>query len=84
MTALEFIASCLPKAKYPAAKLDKAWKTVLLNQFHDIIPGSSIGLVYQTTEKEHAAVLAMASEEMDKAAKTLFKKKAASAVIKKS
>lgn len=81
LTALEFIASCLPKAKYPAAKLDKAWKTVLLNQFHDIIPGSSIGLVYQTTEKEHAAVLAMASEEMDKAAKALFKKKEASAVI---
>ena len=27
---------------YPAAALDEAWKLLLLNQFHDIIPGSSI------------------------------------------
>ena len=27
--------------------LDRTWKTVLLNQFHDIIPGSSIPEVYE-------------------------------------
>lgn len=31
---------------YPAAELTEAWKLVCLNQFHDIIPGSSIGDVY--------------------------------------
>ncbi|HHU43528.1 MAG: glycoside hydrolase family 38 C-terminal domain-containing protein [Bacillota bacterium] len=32
--------------KYPYEKLDKIWKEVLLYQFHDIIPGSSIKRVY--------------------------------------
>ncbi|TCT41994.1 alpha-mannosidase [Martelella mediterranea] len=27
---------------YPREKLDEAWKTLLFNQFHDILPGSSI------------------------------------------
>jgi alpha-mannosidase len=31
---------------YPAARLDALWRTVLLNQFHDILPGSSINAVY--------------------------------------
>ncbi len=58
LAAAEFISSCLPAADYPAAELDHAWKTVLLNQFHDIIPGSSIREVYTVTEAEHAEVLA--------------------------
>ena len=28
-------------------KIDELWKIVLLNQFHDVIPGSSIALVYK-------------------------------------
>jgi alpha-mannosidase len=32
--------------KYPRASLDAAWKLVLLNHFHDILPGSSIAEVY--------------------------------------
>lgn len=36
---------------------DRLWKTVLFNQFHDIIPGSSIAEVYETTEKELEQVL---------------------------
>ncbi len=31
---------------YPKAKLEAAWKQVLFNQFHDILPGSSIPQVY--------------------------------------
>ncbi|HEY8839171.1 MAG TPA: alpha-mannosidase, partial [Candidatus Dormibacteraeota bacterium] len=30
---------------YPAKELDSAWKTLLTNQFHDILPGSSIDWV---------------------------------------
>jgi len=33
-------------------KLDKAWKVLLLNQFHDIIPGSSIGWVYDDARRD--------------------------------
>lgn len=32
--------------KYDRAKVEKIWKEVLLNQFHDILPGSSIKRVY--------------------------------------
>ncbi len=32
--------------KYPYEKLEKIWKELLLYQFHDIIPGSSIKRVY--------------------------------------
>ncbi|MGN0179444.1 MAG: alpha-mannosidase, partial [Monoglobaceae bacterium] len=31
---------------YDTEKINKVWKTVLLNQFHDVIPGSSIHAVY--------------------------------------
>lgn len=37
--------------EYPQASLTKAWKNVLLNQFHDILPGSSIHPVYRDAEK---------------------------------
>ncbi|WFB36878.1 alpha-mannosidase [Kiritimatiellota bacterium B12222] len=39
-----------------AAALDRAWKLVLLNQFHDIIPGSSITWVYEDAERDYANV----------------------------
>jgi len=42
---------------YPARELERAWKKVLLNQFHDILPGSSIARVYQQAEKLYAEVL---------------------------
>ncbi len=40
-----------------AAELDALWKEVLLQQFHDIIPGSSITWVYEDTEAAHAQVI---------------------------
>ncbi|MBD2598444.1 alpha-mannosidase [Nostoc spongiaeforme FACHB-130] len=33
-------------ATYPKAEIETAWKQVLFNQFHDILPGSSITQVY--------------------------------------
>jgi alpha-mannosidase len=43
--------SWLPYAK---EKIDEAWKIVLRNQFHDIIPGSSIREVYDDSTLEYA------------------------------
>ena len=54
----EFLFSCLPLDRYPQADLDRIWKVLLLNQFHDIIPGSSIHKVYEVTEREYAECLA--------------------------
>ncbi|MDU0347872.1 alpha-mannosidase [Actinomyces sp. MRS3W] len=49
-------AAVREEAPYPYATLKDAWRTVLRNQFHDILPGSSIGWVYQRTEAEYADV----------------------------
>ena len=43
-------------APYPAAELRGAWRTVLLQQFHDILPGSSIGWVHDEAVRNYAAV----------------------------
>jgi alpha-mannosidase len=43
-------------------ELDGLWKTVLLHQFHDIIPGSSINWVYLDTAREHRHVLEQAAQ----------------------
>jgi len=81
LTAWETLAASLPASEWPREKLDAAWKTVLLNQFHDIIPGSSIRQVYERTEKEHAEVLEAARTGMLAAAEKLFRKKENSAVL---
>lgn len=39
--------------QYPSEELDKMWKKVLINQFHDILPGSSIHEVYEVTKQEY-------------------------------
>ncbi len=54
----EFLACLRPNglACYPAEELERAWKLVLLNQFHDIIPGSSVNEVYRDSERDYAQV----------------------------
>jgi alpha-mannosidase len=54
----EFLA-CL-RGDYPRAELDALWKRLLLNQFHDILPGSSIRLVHEESERDLAGVEAEA------------------------
>ncbi|MFI9507786.1 alpha-mannosidase [Nocardia sp. NPDC052566] len=49
-------ATVRKNAEYPYAELDRIWKTVLLNQFHDILPGSSIAWVHREAEKTYAVV----------------------------
>ena len=47
--------------------LDRAWKLLLLHQFHDILPGSSIHWVYEDTAREQAEVLAIAGSVITEA-----------------
>lgn len=49
-----FAALMNPDYHYPAETLRKAWEVVCLNQFHDIIPGSSIGPVYEESLQQYA------------------------------
>ena len=48
-------------APYPAAALDAMWKTVLINQFHDILPGSAIREVYEVSRQEYEALQAQSA-----------------------
>ena len=41
---------------YPAAELEELWHLVLLQQFHDILPGSGIAWVAQDAERNYAAI----------------------------
>jgi alpha-mannosidase len=45
-------------AAYPVDELRAAWETVLLQQFHDILPGSSIAWVHQEAERRYAETVA--------------------------
>ncbi|MGE5140008.1 MAG: alpha-mannosidase, partial [Rudaea sp.] len=56
----EWLASladvCLQQTRYPAAELRRGWEKILLNQFHDILPGSSIRQVYEDAQQDYALV----------------------------
>ncbi|MGW0416925.1 alpha-mannosidase, partial [Streptomyces collinus] len=44
--------------RYPYEDLDRIWKTVLLHQFHDILPGSSIAWVHREARATYERVAA--------------------------
>ena len=52
---------------FPKAELHKGWEMVLTNQFHDIIPGSSIKEVYEQCDKDYAVMKSIAHQQMDPA-----------------
>ncbi len=60
---LASLASALKLGVYPQSEINALWETVLLNQFHDILPGSSIPDVYEVTRKEYAQI-AIAGHQM--------------------
>ncbi|MFD6355875.1 alpha-mannosidase [Nocardia tengchongensis] len=53
--------------EYPAAELDRLWKTVLLHQFHDILPGSSIAWVHREAARTYTRVAAELSAIIERA-----------------
>lgn len=56
----------LPNA-YPGKKLEENWKLILLNQFHDVLPGSSIGKVYQDAQAHYDQILGQGAQMRDEA-----------------
>nr|WP_300573706.1 glycoside hydrolase family 38 C-terminal domain-containing protein [uncultured Acetatifactor sp.] len=66
--------------EYDLAKADALWKELLLHQFHDILPGSSIGRVYVEANKAHEAIHAGAQELLDQAIDALTERKEEDAV----
>ncbi len=67
---LEYAASLLHAtggSSYPSAKLEEIWKEVLLYQFHDILPGSSITRVYDESLERYAKLYKEVQEMTGKA-----------------
>ena len=62
-----------PKAAYPDAELDGLWHGILINQFHDILPGSSIHEVYEVTKKEYEEMEAQISVLTDERVRALIR-----------
>lgn len=55
---LSSISSLLNTTKYPKEDLKYGWEIICLNQFHDIIPGSSIKKVYEDSKEQYEDILA--------------------------
>lgn len=62
-----------PKVAYPDAELDGLWHGILINQFHDILPGSSIHEVYEVTKKEYEEMEAQISVLTDERVRALIR-----------
>jgi alpha-mannosidase len=56
---------------YPYGELDRLWRTVLLNQFHDILPGSSIAWVHREAVRTYESVTADLARLVESAQATL-------------
>jgi alpha-mannosidase len=56
-----------PGYAYPVEAMRAAWQLMCLNQFHDIIPGSSIGPVYEESQRQYAELRRQACGARDDA-----------------
>ncbi|HWI65323.1 MAG TPA: glycoside hydrolase family 38 C-terminal domain-containing protein, partial [Symbiobacteriaceae bacterium] len=65
------LAGIMTGAEYPRPALDEAWEIVLRNQFHDIIPGSSIRPVYEESAVEYQAARELAGGALAEAEASL-------------
>lgn len=63
------------KNAYPKETLDKAWKLLMLNQFHDILPGSAIDEVYEQSDIDYAKIKAMDEQIISEALESLSSNK---------
>ena len=58
----EIWSAHLDLAQYPAAALERNWRVLLLNQFHDVLPGTSINTVYQEARQQYRQMAAELKE----------------------
>ncbi|MGL5152184.1 MAG: alpha-mannosidase [Clostridium sp.] len=53
METMYVLSELLGGVEIPKESFDKIWELILVNQFHDIIPGSSITEVYEDSRKDY-------------------------------
>jgi alpha-mannosidase len=56
---------------YPAQTLQEGWEMLLLNQFHDILPGSSIRQVYEDSRAQFAQIDELGSDALRQAQRAI-------------
>lgn len=52
---------------YPQQELEELWELVLLNQFHDILPGSSVKSVYEDSHRQYEEVMSRGTALLNRA-----------------
>lgn len=57
---------------FPLSEWDRLWKIILLNQFHDIIPGSSIPEVYADSREQYEDLFGTAQKLLSSSLKNLL------------
>ncbi|KAI9293878.1 hypothetical protein K502DRAFT_280964, partial [Neoconidiobolus thromboides FSU 785] len=65
------IARVKKNATYPRDRITHLWKLVCLNQFHDVLPGSSIAMVYDDAIKFYQEIEKKGNELISEANKIL-------------
>ena len=68
------MANVLADRPFPKDTLHDGWETILTNQFHDIIPGSSIFEVYEDCDRDYARIRSAAETELQGAISVLLEK----------
>lgn len=53
--------------RYPKSTINELWEDVALCQFHDVLPGSCIGMVYEDEHRIHRNVLKVGKALLNKA-----------------
>ena len=56
---------------YPVTELNKAWKLTLINQTHDLLPGSGIGPIYRDAADQYREVFERGRRALDFSLETL-------------
>jgi alpha-mannosidase len=65
------LATISADIEYPKAELETVWKKILFNQFHDILPGSSITEVFDDANRAWEEAMQVGREVMERALNTI-------------
>jgi alpha-mannosidase len=70
---LSALASLLAEDfRYPTEELQEGWELILLNQFHDILPGSSIREVYEDSREQYDTLNRIGEGALEQAGRRLL------------
>ncbi len=69
---LSALASIMTRQEhYPAERLNAGWEKILLNQFHDILPGSSIRQVYEDAAEDYRLISEIGEDAVEQACQVI-------------